>query len=54
VWEVVDLLREGLPTAKIAKRLFISETTVRRHVGAILRKLGVSDRAAAIRAVGRR
>jgi two-component system NarL family response regulator len=53
-WEVVDLLREGLPTAKIAKRLFISETTVRRHVGAILRKLGVSDRAAAIRAVGRR
>lgn len=53
-WEVLDLLREGGSTAEIATRLFISETTVRRHVGGILRKLRVPDRAAAVRAVGRR
>jgi DNA-binding NarL/FixJ family response regulator len=52
-WEVVDLLREGLSTAEIARRLFISETTVRRHVGSILKKLRVDDRAAAVRAVER-
>lgn len=48
-WEVLDGLREGLSTADIAKRLFLSQTTVRRHVGSILSKLGVSDREAAVR-----
>jgi DNA-binding NarL/FixJ family response regulator len=52
-WEVLDLLREGMSTAEIAQRLFISETTVRRHIGSILRKLRVTDRAAAVRAVER-
>ncbi len=47
-WEVLDCLREGLSTADIAERLFISETTVRRHVGSILKKLHVSSRQAAI------
>jgi len=50
-WEVADLLREGLSTAEIAQRLFISEITVRRHVSSILRKLHVPNRAAAIRVV---
>jgi DNA-binding NarL/FixJ family response regulator len=50
-WDVAELLREGLSTAQIAGRLYISETTVRRHVGSILRKLDVPDRAAAIRLV---
>jgi two-component system nitrate/nitrite response regulator NarL len=53
-WEVVDCLREGLSTRRVAKRLFISETTVRRHVGSILRKLDVSTREAAVRVVARR
>jgi DNA-binding NarL/FixJ family response regulator len=47
-WEVLDLLREGRTTADIARRLFVSPVTVRRHVSAILRKLGVPDRQAAI------
>jgi DNA-binding NarL/FixJ family response regulator len=43
--EVLTLLREGLPNAAIARRLFISERTVHHHVSAILRKLGVRSRA---------
>ena len=48
-WEVLELMREGRSTAEIGKRLFISTTTVRRHVGAILKKLQVPDRKAAVR-----
>ena len=40
------LLDEHLGTDQIAKRLFISEHTVRSHVKSLLRKLGVSSRAA--------
>ncbi len=46
--EVLDLLCEGLPTGEIAKRLFVSGVTVRTHICAILKKLHVPDRAAAI------
>jgi len=42
--EVLLLLDERLETDEIAKRLFISEHTVRTHVKSILRKLGVSSR----------
>jgi DNA-binding NarL/FixJ family response regulator len=48
-WEVLDCRTEGLSTRRIARRLFISETTVRRHVGSILGKLGVSSREQAVR-----
>lgn len=48
-WEVLELLRDGLTTAEIARRLFIAEVTVRSHVSAILRKLRVPDREAAVR-----
>ena len=48
-WEVLELLRDGLTTAEIAARLFIAEVTVRSHVSAILRKLRVPDREAAVR-----
>jgi DNA-binding NarL/FixJ family response regulator len=53
-WEILDLLRQGLTTAEIAERLFVSKVTVRRHVSAILRKLRVTDRKAALRLVGER
>jgi two-component system NarL family response regulator len=53
-WEVFDCLREGLSTRRIAKRLFISETTVRRHVSSILRKLDVPTREAAVKVVEHR
>jgi DNA-binding NarL/FixJ family response regulator len=42
-------MRDGLSTAQIAERLFISPVTVRTHVSAILRKLQVPDRESAIR-----
>ena len=48
-WEVLDLLRQGLSTTQIAKRLFIEDVTVRTHVSSILRKLRVPDRRTAIR-----
>jgi DNA-binding NarL/FixJ family response regulator len=48
-WEVLDLLRRNQSTAQIAARLFVSHATVRSHVAAILRKLDVPDRAAAVR-----
>jgi DNA-binding NarL/FixJ family response regulator len=48
-WDVLELLRDELPTREIARRLQISEVTVRRHVGTVLKKLQVSDRAAAVR-----
>jgi DNA-binding NarL/FixJ family response regulator len=52
-WEVLDLLCDGAGTAEIADRLFLSRVTVRRHVSAILRKLGVSSRDEAVQMVGR-
>jgi DNA-binding NarL/FixJ family response regulator len=48
-WEVLDCMREGLSTREIADRLMISEVTVRRHIGSVLKKLQVSSRAEALR-----
>jgi DNA-binding NarL/FixJ family response regulator len=44
-WEVLVLLRQGRTTAEIAGRFVVSAGTVRTHVGAIVRKLGVDNRA---------
>ena len=49
-WQILDLLSRGASTADIAEQLFVSAVTVRTHVSAILRKLHVPDRAAAVRA----
>ena len=46
--EVLALLSDGLRNAAIAKRLFVSTKTVDHHVSAILTKLGVPSRAAAV------
>jgi DNA-binding NarL/FixJ family response regulator len=48
-WEVLELMREDLTTAEIAERLFISPVTVRTHIAAVLRKLRVPDRKAALK-----
>ena len=47
-WQVLELMKEGLTTAEIAGRLFVTRVTVRRHVGSILRKLRVGSRQEAI------
>jgi DNA-binding NarL/FixJ family response regulator len=46
--EVLAMMRDGLTTAEIAERLFVAPVTVRTHVAAILRKLRVPDRRAAV------
>jgi len=48
-WEVMELLAEGLSTEVVASRLFVSPTTVRVHVSAVLKKLRVKDRDSALR-----
>ncbi len=50
-WEVLELLAEGCTTGEMARRLRISEVTVRRHVSALVAKLGVRDRAGAAKLV---
>lgn len=46
--EILRLLADGLGTAQIAQRLFISPTTVRNHVQNVLRKLDVHSRIEAV------
>jgi DNA-binding NarL/FixJ family response regulator len=48
-WDVLELMRKGASTYEISERLFVSPTTVRTHVSAILKKLGVPTREAAIK-----
>lgn len=48
-WEVLDLMRQGLTTDQIAKRLFVTPVTVRTHVSAVLKKMKVPDRETALR-----
>ena len=42
--QVIRLVGAGLRNKQIAQRLALSETTVRRHLRSIFRKLGVTER----------
>lgn len=44
-WEVTELLLRSASTADMATQLGVAPVTVRRHVGSVERKLGVSTRA---------
>ena len=46
--DVLDLMADGVANADIARRLFLSEKTVRNCVSNIFTKLDVPDRASAI------
>jgi DNA-binding NarL/FixJ family response regulator len=47
-WEVLELLSRNRSTAEIASELCLSNSAVRVHIAAIVRKLGVGDRANAV------
>jgi DNA-binding NarL/FixJ family response regulator len=46
--EVLDLMAGGLRNGEIARRLRMSEKTLRNHISAVFAKLAVPDRSAAI------
>ncbi len=46
--EVLELLAQGLPDDEVAKRLGVARTTLRNHIAAIYKKLGVHKRSALV------
>ena len=46
--EVFVLIGRGLTNAEIAQELFLSESTVKAHVGRVLAKLGAATRVQAV------
>jgi DNA-binding NarL/FixJ family response regulator len=52
--DVLRLLAKGLANKQIARHLRIARDTVKQHVGAVCRALGVTNRAEAARAAERR
>jgi DNA-binding NarL/FixJ family response regulator len=48
------MLGSGMTTLQVGKILSLSPITVRRHVSSGVAKLGVTDRAAALRTIGQR
>ena len=51
--EVLELLMDGLGQPEIARRLYITDRTVAKHIEHILAKLGVHTRAQAVALVAR-
>ena len=46
--EVLVLIAKGLSNTELARKLFLSEATVKTHVGRILAKLDLRDRVQAV------
>ena len=45
--EILELVAQGLTNGEIARRLWVTETTVKFHLSRVYRKLGVSNRTSA-------
>ena len=46
--EVLTLVAQGLSNTEVARQLYVSEATVKTHVGRVLAKLGARDRIQAV------
>jgi DNA-binding NarL/FixJ family response regulator len=42
--EILELVAEGLSNAQIARRLYLSESTIKQHLRAVYKELGVRNR----------
>lgn len=51
--EILELLREGRSTRKMAERLSVSERTIKFHVSNLLRKFGAGSRISLLAKLGR-
>jgi DNA-binding NarL/FixJ family response regulator len=49
--EILEIIDEGLTNAQIAKRLFLTESTVKQHLRAAYKILGVSNRTEAAKLI---
>jgi DNA-binding NarL/FixJ family response regulator len=49
--EILGLVGEGLSNAQIAERLFLSESTIKQHLRAAYKALGVNNRTEAVRLI---
>jgi DNA-binding NarL/FixJ family response regulator len=49
--EILELVDKGLSNARIAERLFLSESTIKQHLRAAYKVLGVNNRTEAVRLI---
>jgi DNA-binding NarL/FixJ family response regulator len=52
--EILSMVVEGMSNAEIGKRLYLSESTIKQHLRAAYKVLGVSNRTQASKLLGRR
>ncbi len=51
--EILELVAEGCSNAQISRRLFLAESTIKQHLRAAFKKLGVKNRTQAVNAMRR-